>query len=306
MERCSYFIKDKALFGSFPTQLAVDRLEQNGVRCFIDLTGFQERKTTPYITKYLYIKYPIADHKIPKDWKSFAQLIVEICDQIRRLGNEEKIYIHCKGGHGRSGIVVACVLCQYYGISPDDALKITTRCHSHRPEMRDKWRRLGSPQGKKQKDFVRRFFRGLKYDKPNIFGYTMGMSNHSAHPVYIEKLGTFPTAHLAFQAFRDPTNKEYINKLQQGEFDAACVSRQKHEWEENKLDYMYQVLCHKFQQHPKLAENLINTGLRPLIKMSRDSYWGDGGNGQGKNMHGRLLAKLRNKLLYKSLHSIIP
>jgi hypothetical protein len=35
MERSSYFIKDKALFGSYPTQESVEELEKEGVRYFI-------------------------------------------------------------------------------------------------------------------------------------------------------------------------------------------------------------------------------------------------------------------------------
>lgn len=301
MERCSYFIKDKALFGSFPLQSAVYQLEKNGVRCFIDLTDFEEPKTTPYKTKYKYIKYPISDRKIPNNWRSFAQLILQICKEIDDLGTGEKIYIHCKGGHGRSGIVVACVLCHYYNMSPEEALKITTRCHSNRLEMKDRWRKIGSPQGKRQKDFVRRFFRPLKYDKPTDLGYTIGMSNHSNHSVYIPDLGRFPSSHLAFQAFRDPTNTEYVNKLKEGIFDPRCVSRQNSKWEEKKISYMYNILYHKFRQHPELLENLLNTGLRPLVKISKDSFWGDGTNGQGKNLHGKILSQLRNKFLYDRL-----
>ena len=32
MDRSSYFIKDKALFGSYPTQSAIQELENEGVR----------------------------------------------------------------------------------------------------------------------------------------------------------------------------------------------------------------------------------------------------------------------------------
>jgi len=302
MERCSYFIKDKALFGSFPTQASVERLEEHGVRCFVDLTGFEERKTIPYRTKYKYIKYPILDHTTPKNWKTFAQLILQICKQIRELGKKEYIYIHCKGGHGRAGIVVACTLCHYYNISPEEALKITTRCHSKRPEMREKWRKLGSPQGKRQKDFVLKFFRSLRYDNRLILhGYAQGMSNHSPHSVDIPEVGLFPTAHHALQSFRSPSNSEYIEKLKQGIYDPSCIDHQKREWETHKVQHMYRILNLKFTQHANLRKNLINTGLRPLIKVSKDSFWGDGGNGQGKNMHGRILAQLRTKFLDEEL-----
>ena len=303
MERCSYFIEDKALFGSFPTQETVHLLEDIGVRCFIDLTDSQECRITPYSTKYKSIKYPIVDRYIPENWKSFAQLVITICDIIHNLDKGEKVYIHCKGGHGRSGILVACIFCYYYCLIPDDALYHTAKCHSKRVEMRDKWRKLGSPQGKRQKDFVHRFFRPLKFSKPEPFGYTVGMHNLSNHPVTIPDIGTFQNAQLAFQYYRCPNNKEYVENLLQGKYRQDLLQEHNRDWEENKIDYMYKVLEYKFRQHDNLRLNLINTGLRPLVKVSYDTFWGDGYNGQGKNIQGKLLNKLRNQFLFEDFYN---
>ena len=44
MEYASFFITDKALFGSFPTQAQVEELESTGVRYFVDLTNPNESK----------------------------------------------------------------------------------------------------------------------------------------------------------------------------------------------------------------------------------------------------------------------
>lgn len=301
MERCSYFIPDKALFGSFPSQQTVDELEGLGVRCFIDLTGTTEEKITPYHTRYKYIKYPIIDRHIPQDWRSFAQLIVEICNVIKSLGPDEKLYIHCKGGHGRSGILVACILCYYHGIDSDEALRQTAHYHSKRPEMREKWRKLGSPQGKRQRDFVHRFFRQLYYDTNEKNTYTAGFSNSSPHSVTTE-LGTFPNAYCAFQAYRDEKNIEYVRHLRHGRFCPEVLDRENLYWDENKIDYMTKVLDYKFRQHKHLRYTLMNTGLRPLIKVSPDSFWGHGGNGQGHNAHGRILMALRLKYLQEDFH----
>ena len=59
MNQCSYFIKDKAMFGCFPTQQSIEELEQEGVKFFLDLTQPEETKISPYTTKYTYINYPI-------------------------------------------------------------------------------------------------------------------------------------------------------------------------------------------------------------------------------------------------------
>ena len=38
MENYSYFIENKALFGSYPSQETIEILEKEGVRYFVDLT----------------------------------------------------------------------------------------------------------------------------------------------------------------------------------------------------------------------------------------------------------------------------
>jgi len=290
MERCSYFIPDKALFGSFPTQDAVYELEASGVRYFVDLTDRNEEKTVPYKTNFEYIKYPIQDRKIPENWKTFAQLILELCDMIRNLKTGELIYVHCRGGHGRSGVLVACILCHYYQITPDEALRQTSTYHSRRPEMREKWRKIGSPQGKKQKNFVYQFFKPFWYDHPDYFGF----SNFSSHAV-TTFLGTFPNVHYAFQAFRAPEDKEFLRFLSEGK--VTHLEHNNRQWEEKKGEYMYLVLKSKFSQYPDLRRNLVSTGLRPLVKVSFDPFWGNGGNGLGQNMHGRILSKIRSEFL---------
>jgi ribA/ribD-fused uncharacterized protein len=303
MERCSFFIPNKALFGSYPDQSTVDELERLGVRYFVDLTFSSERNVVPYKTRYKYVNYPIYDRRIPKNWRTFAQLVLEICHIIRKLENNQKLYLHCKGGHGRSGIVVACVLCYYYSVRPSQALERTAMCHSNRPEMREKWRRIGSPQNKKQKDFVMRFYRSLKFGKEYQTAYTIGMDNNSQYSVETE-LGTFSTAQGAFQAYKDPENKEFIEKLKgcknKNEIIEVCKTcKTPNDWESKKSEYLYHVLVKKFSQHRFIKENLLNTGLRPIVKISSDSYWGNGLNGTGKNIHGKILAKVRNNFLLK-------
>ena len=76
----SFFIQNKGLFGGFPDNEEVLRLEEIGVRIFVDLTMYEEKKTVPYNTKYLKIKYPIKDRKIPTNWRTFAAFILKICN----------------------------------------------------------------------------------------------------------------------------------------------------------------------------------------------------------------------------------
>lgn len=50
-------------------------------------------------------------------------------------------------------------------------------------------------------------------------------------------------------------------------------------------------------QHEDLKEQLLGTGMSKIVEhTSNDSYWGDGGDGSGKNKLGILLMETREKL----------
>ena len=67
------------------------------------------------------------------------------------------------------------------------------------------------------------------------------------------------------------------------------------DWEEVKIDVMKKALLAKFSQHDNLRKKLVETGSRTLVERSPyDSFWGDGGDGSGKNWLGRLLMEIRN------------
>ena len=68
------------------------------------------------------------------------------------------------------------------------------------------------------------------------------------------------------------------------------------DWEHVKIDIMREILQIKFE-NPHLKMLLKNTGNKILIEhTSRDSFWGDGGNGSGLNWLGRLLMEIRGSM----------
>jgi len=161
----SVFFNGKAYFGGFPSQKDVELLENLGVKTFVDLTYGHEKGITKYYTKYEYINYPIRDRSVPNNLWSFAVLILKIEQIFKNNPDNHKIYIHCKGGHGRSGILVACLLCHIDKIDPIRSIEKTTVYHNKRPIMKEKWKKLGSPQTYKQKQFVINFFKPI-YQQP--------------------------------------------------------------------------------------------------------------------------------------------
>lgn len=58
-----------------------------------------------------------------------------------------------------------------------------------------------------------------------------------------------------------------------------------------------EALYYKLKQNPKLTQVLKSTGDRELIYYSKDKYFGNGGRqNDGKNMLGKMLMRIRNKL----------
>jgi len=127
-------------------------------------------------------------------------------------------------------------------------------------------------------------------------------SNFSPHPFEIEGK-VWPTSEHFFQAqkFAGTEHEEAI-RLAKSPMIAARMGRSRErplrpDWEAVKEDIMREALEAKFTQHQGLRSLLLDTGDAELIEHTRnDRYWGDGGDGSGKNRLGRLLIELRTKL----------
>jgi ribA/ribD-fused uncharacterized protein len=296
MDRCSYFIKDKAMFGSFPTQEAVDELEKEGVRYFVDLTYSTEKKIVPYVTNYSYINYPIHDQGVPSNWNTFSHFIIKVINIIKNLKPEERLYLHCKGGHGRGGTVTAVILCQLFSMTPHEALEYTTKYHNNRRVMKDKWRKLGSPQTYTQKQFVCKFFEPLR-----IYQSTKNLScfsNFSNHAVHIEGIGTFPTAEAAFQAHKYIDNKQYVNEQLNSisPYHSKSIGEQiiNTDWENIKYNIMFKIIKLKIEQNKGVLDKLLISGLKPILYYIKDDdYWGVGNDSTGSNIIGNILMEIR-------------
>lgn len=291
MDKTSYFIKDIGLFGSFPTNETVKELENIGVRIFVDLTFHTEKNILPYHTNYKYLNFPIKDRFYPENKKEFSKFILEVTNLIYKLKLNEKIYIHCKGGHGRSGVVVAILLCQIFNFSPEESLEHTKKSHNNRIVMREKWRFIGCPQTFQQKNFVINFCKPIHFCDKNICDNTLGFSNFSNHNITIKNVGTFINAESAFQSYKTDdlyiikklfvaTTPRIIKKISSNIF---CKEKS----EKKSFDILFKILKYKFEQH-NLINKLIDTNLSPIIYNCNDIFFLD------NNLLGKCLTKLRN------------
>jgi ribA/ribD-fused uncharacterized protein len=127
-------------------------------------------------------------------------------------------------------------------------------------------------------------------------------SNFSPHPLIVNGK-TWPTSEHYFQAQKFAgTEHEEVVRRAKSPMIAARLGRSRErplrpDWEEVKDDIMREALRAEFTQHEQLRSWLLGTGDAELVEHTRnDAYWGDGGDGTGKNMLGKLLMELRAKL----------
>lgn len=158
-----------ARFGSYPYSHSLTELWNEGTRVFVDVTCGAEEQTPPYDDVLAQISdgraqrlaFPIPDMKSPadSDLPMFSRLVDIICEALRAAPSPRPVYIHCRGGHGRSALVAACVLIRLHGMSSEEALEAVDAAHDTRLRMRRDMREIGAPQTRSQVAFVRTFAR---------------------------------------------------------------------------------------------------------------------------------------------------
>jgi ribA/ribD-fused uncharacterized protein len=127
-------------------------------------------------------------------------------------------------------------------------------------------------------------------------------SNFSRHPI---ELGgkTWPTSEHYFQAqkFAGTEHEEDVRNAPTAMI-AARLGRSRErplrrDWDDVKDRIMLEAVRAKFIQHDDLRAILLGTGDARLVEhTANDSYWGDGGDGSGRNRLGEILMQVREEL----------
>lgn len=127
-------------------------------------------------------------------------------------------------------------------------------------------------------------------------------SNFSPHPVVL-KGKTWPTSEHYFQAqkFVGTPDEEEVRRAKSPMIAARMGRSRKRplrkDWESSKDRIMHEAVLAKFTQHADLREILLGTGDSKIVEhTANDAYWGDGGDGSGKNRLGQILMRLREEL----------
>jgi ribA/ribD-fused uncharacterized protein len=127
-------------------------------------------------------------------------------------------------------------------------------------------------------------------------------SNFALFPIKLDNKVWATTEHY-FQAqkFKDENIKEKIRAAKKPSI-AAKLGRDRSkplrkDWESIKNNVMKKAVKAKFTQHITLKNLLLSTKNAKLVEHTvNDSYWGDGGDGSGKNMLGKILMEIREEI----------
>src|SRR6266511_3463366 len=107
----------------------------------------------------------------------------------------------------------------------------------------------------------------IKFYTPEFYVF----NNFSAHAIEFRgKL--YPTSEHAYKAAKDPG------------------------WGSKKVAVLEEILRAKLAQHPEAQEALRKSGHEDIVEDSpTDYFWGEGADGSGQNMLGKLWMKIRDE-----------
>ncbi|RIA97888.1 hypothetical protein C1645_751055 [Glomus cerebriforme] len=136
-------------------------------------------------------------------------------------------------------------------------------------------------------------------------GFPIKAAIREPYPGSLPDVKSWATSEHLFQAAKfKNTTPEIADKIRMCRTarDALNTARKYQQyvdpsWQSINVQVMEWVVKSKFEQHPILAKRLLGTGDQILVEHTEvDRFWGDGGDGSGRNMLGEVLMHVRQYL----------
>ncbi len=158
--RNSYKVDERIYAGEYPAtsnealgRKELARFTNFGITHFIDLT--ESGELSPYFQwlpkNCTYIRHSIKDCSTPSSLHEVTELLESITDIIKK-DKSAKIYIHCRGGIGRTGTIVGCyyaMLLKSYALADNILQKQFSEC------PKSAYRK--TPETLEQRQFIMRY-----------------------------------------------------------------------------------------------------------------------------------------------------
>ena len=113
-----WVLPERLLAGEYPggstdpeTQLRLAKLQKAGIDCFIDLTEAGELAPYQHLLPKdaAYLRSAIVDESVPYNVRQTQQVLAAIK---AGLESGKRIYVHCRAGIGRTGVIIGCHLAE--------------------------------------------------------------------------------------------------------------------------------------------------------------------------------------------------
>jgi hypothetical protein len=228
----SCLIPNMIYFGPYPSQIMVDELEKNKFDIIVNLT---EHPSLYKVDASKVIHYPICDNSFPHNIKSYINLIITLKHCFYK---GLKIYIHCRGGHGRSSMT--CVSLMYILVPSFqlyETIQYVNQCHNARVNLRTRWKKRKSPFNMEQYMFLSKIHK-------NIY------------------INTNKTNHYRWLLTNSETEREEKEEKENGEEN---IDESKHEKKEIRLEDMYKFYCRLYTYLSNYTQLLCHTHLKKFI-----------------------------------------
>ena len=111
----------------------------------------------------------------------------------------------------------------------------------------------------------------------------------------------YRNAEAAYQAMKSNDSLVKVKFINLNGASAKALGKRielRKDWNDIKLDIMYEIVKAKFIQNPTIAKLLIDTNDKVIIEGNNwgDIYWGIC-NGKGENNLGKILMKVRKEIM---------
>lgn len=128
------------------------------------------------------------------------------------------------------------------------------------------------------------------------------LHNFSAHSV-LYKGAIYPSVEHAYHSskFDDETIKKEIQNSG-SPFLAYALGQKyksvrKSDWNQIKVDVLYEIIKEKVSQHEEVKNTLLATDNEEIVEDNpNDDFWGIGKDGNGQNNTGKILMRIRKEL----------
>jgi len=170
----SYAVFGNGIFyaGEYPgdkdeekSTVKINNMIHFGVRHFIDLTEEYELKPYAYLLPQgtTYLRFPIKDCGTPKSVEDIDRLLNRI-NMLKQQGGY--VYLHCWGGIGRTGTIVACHIArELKDATPDEILEALRNHYKKMPKATHRH----VPDTIGQENFIRTFVESrMKYNRESV------------------------------------------------------------------------------------------------------------------------------------------